>query len=278
MGKNPIQGFLGVDGGGSNTRALFMDANGKHLSKGFAPGSNPHNIGYPKAASNINEAVQAALENAAPEQLRIASVFCGIAGIRNTEEQMLLTSELQHFQWTRNARLSIDHDVSIAYRAVLGKDSGITLICGTGTSCLGKDITGEIILTSGRTETIDDPGSGYAIGLEGIEAGLLQSTSTNRNDIANLAPQLINLAQEGNPTAQYILNKNADSLIELIRDTLSRLSLSENFNLGIIGSLGTTKTPYQDLILKKIASEFPSTVLRFTNKTPVEAAAELALT
>ena len=93
MGKNPIQVFLGVDGGGSNTRALLVDQNGGRISEGNSLGSNPHNGGYHLAASSINEAVQATIENAAPAQIKIESAFCGIAGIRNAEEQELLFRE-----------------------------------------------------------------------------------------------------------------------------------------------------------------------------------------
>ncbi|MGK0237638.1 MAG: glucosamine kinase [Candidatus Pelagisphaera sp.] len=277
MGKNPIQVFLGVDGGGSNTRALLVDQNGGRISEGNSLGSNPHNGGYHLAASSINEAVQATIENAAPAQIKIESAFCGIAGIRNAEEQELLAKELRRFPWANRARLGIDHDVSIAYAAVLGAKPGITLICGTGSSCLGKDLSGKTILTSGRTEIIDDPGSGYAIGLEAIEAGLFQELSNSRNDIAKLAPKVIDLAQNGIPAAQNILNRNADALVSLIQDTHSKIDLGDTFNLGIIGGLGTSDTLYQKILLEKVVSQFPEAAIRFTKTTPVEAAARLAL-
>ena len=277
MGKNPIQVFLGVDGGGSNTRALLIDQNGDRISEGKSFGSNPHNGGYPQAASNINEAVQTALETAAPAQLKIESAFCGIAGIRNTEEQELLAKELQHFPWAQSVSLEINHDVSIAYAAVLGTEPGITLICGTGSSCLGKDLSGKTILTSGRTEIIDDPGSGYAIGLEAIEAGLVQELSNSRSDIAKLAPKVITLALNGMPAAQNILNGNADSLVKLIQETHSQIKLGDAFNLGIIGGLGSADTLYLKILLKKVLSAFPDAAISFTRNTPVEAAAQLAL-
>jgi N-acetylglucosamine kinase-like BadF-type ATPase len=277
VGKNPIQVFLGVDGGGSNTRALLIDQNAHRISEGKSFGSNPHNEGYPQAASNINEAVQTALETAAPAQLKIESAFCGIAGIRNTEEQERLAKELQHFPWAQSDRLAIDHDVSIAYAAVLGTESGITLICGTGSSCFGKDLSGKTILTSGRTEIIDDPGSGYAIGLEAIEAGLVQELSNIRSEIAKLAPKVIDLAQNGMPAAQNILNRNANSLVKLIQETHSKIELGDTFNLGIIGGLGSIDTLYRKILLEKVLSEFPGSKIRLTRNTPVDAAAQLAL-
>lgn len=277
MGANPIQAFLGVDGGGSNTRVLLVDQNGDRVSEGNSLGSNPHNGGYSQAASNINEAVQTAIENVASLQLKIESSFCGIAGIRNVEEQELLAKELRRFPWAQSARLTIDHDVSIAYAAVLGPKTGITLICGTGSSCLGKDLSGKTILTSGRTEVIDDPGSGYAIGLEAIEAGLVQEASDNRSDIAKHAPQVIDLAQNRIPAAQSILNRNANALVKLIQDTRSQIALEDTFNIGIIGGLGTRETLYQEILLDKILSVFPDATISFAKKTPVEAAAQLAL-
>lgn len=277
MGKKPIQAFLGIDGGGSKTRALLIDFHGSPISEGDAPGSNPHNIGYPRAASHIDQAVHEALDNAGQKDLEIISAFCGIAGIRDSGEQGQLANELTRFSWAETVRLAIDHDLSIAYAAALEEEPGIVLICGTGSSCLGKDASGRIVRCSGRADSSNDPGSGYALGLEAIEAGLLSKTSEDRRSIAKLAPQLIKLAQQGNPRARNILESNADALIALARDAHSRLDLEDAFQLGVIGGLGSADGLYRNLLLAKTASAFPAAVIRFAKISPVEAAAQLAL-
>ena len=278
MGSKLIPTFLGIDGGGSKTRALLIDANASPISEGHATGSNPYNIGYAASAFHIDQAVQDALFNANPTNIEIASVFCGIAGIRNADEQSQLAKQLKFFSWARNARISIDHDLSIAYAAAFEDNPGIALICGTGSSCIGKDPSGNVIWTSGRHLGEDDPGSGYAIGLAAIQSGLVpQNPSEDRKTIAALAPQVIELATQGNRIARDILESNVNALVSQVRHVYSKLKLETIFSLGVIGGLGCADTFYRNLFLQRLASVFPDATPRFTNRSPVEAAARLAL-
>ncbi len=269
--------FLGIDGGGSKTRALLIDANASPIGEGQAAGSNPYNIGYAAAASQIDQAVQGALLHAKPTNIEIVSVFCGIAGVRNSKEQSQVANRLETFPWTRNARIAIDHDLSIAYAAAFEEGSGIALICGTGSSSIGKDSTGKTVWTSGRHLSDDDPGSGYAIGLAATQSGLLTNPSGDRKEIAALAPQIIDLATKGDLIACGILNRNIDALVSQVSEVYSKLQLETNFTLGVIGGLGCADTLYRSLLLEKLASVFPHASPRFTNTSPVEAAAKLAL-
>ncbi len=272
-----LNAYLGIDGGGSKTRSLLIDAQAKPISDGLAKTSNPYNIGYPEAACHIDQAVQNALAKIEPDRVTIVSIFCGIAGVRNPEEQQKLANEFTRYSWAKNAALEIDHDLAIAYEASLGDQPGICLISGTGSSCIGKDSTGAIGIASGHDLDDANPGSGYAIGRDAIDAGLVTSDSSDRKAIADLAQKLIAKASQGDESALSILEENAEALVILIRQTHSKIRLSDTFDIATTGGLGTADTIYRALLLEKLVNAFPEATIRQSQTTPVEAAARLAI-
>ena len=55
--------YLGVDGGGSNTRSLLVDSRFSPVGSGKALGCNPHNCGYKKAGNRIDESIANAIDS-----------------------------------------------------------------------------------------------------------------------------------------------------------------------------------------------------------------------
>ncbi|NJN17466.1 MAG: hypothetical protein HC822_14935 [Oscillochloris sp.] len=52
---------LGIDGGGTHTRALLADNLGMVIARGIGPASNPRAVGMPAAAAAIQAAAASAL-------------------------------------------------------------------------------------------------------------------------------------------------------------------------------------------------------------------------
>lgn len=271
------QAFIGIDGGGSLTRALAVDSQFRPLDSYTAPGCNPHNIGFVNAGDRINEAVSHTLETLESNGAEVRSVFCGIAGIRSTEEQTELAKSLSRFQWASNGILQIDHDLSIAYEAALGDDPGICLIAGTGAACIAKGHRGEIYTASNRLSNGDEPGSGYGVGMDAIDAGIFKSDSGSRDEISNLARSVIQRSHEGDIQARKIVDANTCSLIQLVNKVHTLAKLGEKFPVVVTGGLGSAETLYRMLTLEKITGLFPQAEICYPHMTPVEAAAAFAL-
>tara|TARA_B100000212_G_scaffold323009_1_gene282716 strand:+ start:11697 stop:12548 length:852 start_codon:yes stop_codon:yes gene_type:complete len=271
------QAFIGIDGGGSHTRALAIDAQGYPLGSYTVSGCNPHNIGFLHAGDRINEAVSHTLESLNANVTEIRSVFCGVAGIRNSEEQAELAKSLSRFQWTYNGVLKIDHDLSIAYEAALGDLPGICLIAGTGAAGIAKGYGGKFHSASNRLPNGYEPGSGYGVGMDAIDAGIVEATSGSRDEISNIARSVISLSHEGNLQARRIIDRNTDSLIQLIAKVRAQSRLDEGFAIVITGGLGGSETLYRTLIVKKLTVLFPQSKVHSPHMTPVEAAAVFAL-
>lgn len=271
------QVFIGIDGGGSNTRVLAIDAQGHPLESYTVSGCNPHNIGFLHAGDRINEAVSHTLESLNANVTEIRSIFCGVAGIRNSEEQAELAKSLSRFQWACNGVLKIDHDLSIAYEAALGDLPGICLIAGTGAAGIAKGHRGEFHSASNRLPNGYEPGSGYGVGMDAINAGIVEATSDSRDEISNIARSVISLSHEGNLQARRIIDINTDSLIQLIAKVRAQSGLDEDFSVVIAGGLGGSETLYRTLIVEKLTVLFPQAKIHAAQMTPVEAAAVFAL-
>lgn len=272
-----LQTFIGIDGGGSKTRALAVDAQARPIKSYTVSGCNPHNIGFLAAGDRINEAVSHLIDSHDSKNRNVQSVFCGIAGIRTPEEQNELAKSLSRFQWARNGILQIDHDLSIAYEAALGNQPGICLIAGTGAACIAKSPQGEFYTASNRLPNDNELGSGYGVGRDAINAGILQSTSESRDAISNLAKSVIQLSHEGNIPAREIVDANTSSLLQLAIRVHSLAKLGEKFPIALTGGLGAAETLYRMLTLEKICVHFPMVDIRYPRMTPVEAAAQFAL-
>ena len=269
--------YLGVDGGGSNTRSLLVDKRFNPVGLGNALGCNPHNCGFKTAGDRIDESITNAINSLEFDDFGIDAIYCGIAGIRTPEEKSRLANSLKDFNWRRGARLTIDSDLYIAHEAGLGNTPGICLVIGTGAACIGKSVSGTITTYSNRQPNGDEPGSGYAIGLDAVTAGLVSVPSKERNEVAEAAESLIELAHSGNIKAREILDHNSNAIADLVRKTMEDLDWgSGNLAIVITGGVGSADTLYRVLVQEKLAALNSNIVFRFPQTSAVSVAAKRA--
>ena len=238
----------GIDGGGTHTRIELRDMENRLLRRGEFGPFNLNAIG----------------ETAFRELLREVFAWCGgmescarlcvgAAGISNPGVKQILEEELKDSGFRGIWKLCGDQE--IALRGAMD-GPGVAVIAGTGSICFGKNAAGETARSGGYGHLIDDGGSGYALGravfssavraLDGRlkDAALLQavcerleggrekivpfvySPDTDKAAIARFAPVALELAQQGNPEAQRILEQEARELAALVAAVQERLGLS----------------------------------------------------
>jgi N-acetylglucosamine kinase-like BadF-type ATPase len=73
---------VGVDGGGSKTHAVVLDADFAVLGEGLAGASNPLRVGVANAAAAIREAIDRACEAAQLRRTDLLAAEIGLAGAR----------------------------------------------------------------------------------------------------------------------------------------------------------------------------------------------------
>ncbi len=258
--------FLGIDGGGSHTRAWLADEAGTCLGVGSAPGSNPvdPSIGLSGARAAIEAAVEKAFANAGLELRPTEAAFLGIAGVWEERVEETLAGVFAGLALAPENRTGIGHDLLIAHEGALAGGAGIVVIAGTGSSCYARNADGDTVRTGGHGWFVDDAGSGFALGRDALAAvaragdgrapetsltvaltdrlgaeGLrtLIRTGVPRRDVAALATTVIEQAEVGDAVAATILDRGAEEVALLVRAAATRIPLPSPCPVALCGGL-----------------------------------------
>ena len=165
--------FVGIDGGGSHTRAVVTDESLRVCGRGEGAPGNHYRVGAAAAARNCIAAAQAAIEDAGRivpglEDSAIAMWGLGLAGLRRAADVAVMRAELMAPM--AGNPFVLDTDVAAAHSGAFAGGPGIVLIAGTGAIALGIDGEGEQFFVDGLGTLLGDEGSGYWIGLEALRA------------------------------------------------------------------------------------------------------------
>lgn len=232
--------IIGIDGGGSKTDFLLCDRQLNELGRRFAGRSNPNDIGTDAVAALIKENIIALLSENGVSCDEVEAAFAGIAGASSADNAKRLTDALKSV--LPNAKAEALHDgINVLYGAFPYED-GVSIICGTGSSCFVKK--GSQIIRIGGYGSFDLTGNGYEIGRAGLahalktvdgraEAGIMEELIAERlgsdflpaldkmllmtkNELASFAPLVFEAADRGDKAALSIIDENMDYIAGLI--------------------------------------------------------------
>ena len=156
--------FLGVDGGGTTTRAVIVDAAGVERGRGAAGSGNQAAVGIERAAAEIQHAARQAMD-AAGVVGPCAAAWVGLAGVDRPHDHARMLPRLASLA----ATVRLTNDAELCLSALDGA-AGVALIAGTGAIALGRDAAGRTARASGWGHLIGDEGSGYTIGRLAMQA------------------------------------------------------------------------------------------------------------
>lgn len=162
--------FVGVDAGGTNTRALLATESGEIVGEGHAAGANAWSSGT-NVSGVIGDAIAAALTDFDPTL--VAGGVVALAGPASSRDD--LSAEISDI-WTglglpRSPGLV--PDVAAAFAAGTTASDGVVLVAGTGS--IAATIAGGKLLrrSGGHGWLVGDEGSAVWLGIEGIRAALM---------------------------------------------------------------------------------------------------------
>lgn len=172
---DPAAFVVGVDGGGSKTLAWLAASQpggaDEPLGVGESGPGNPRAAGFDVAQHNIAAAIRQAWSAAGREPQVAAAACLGLSGAGRSEEQQRIR------QWALTAGIArevqVTHDAAIILAAGSRENSGVALICGTGSLAWGRSATGEAARAGGWGYLIGDEGSAYAIVRAGLRAAAM---------------------------------------------------------------------------------------------------------
>jgi len=257
---------IGVDGGGTRTRARLSRARGEILGNGEAGIANPNAHGFVAAQTEILAAIERAFQDAHIAKQIVAAACLGIGGVDRADERARLT------EWARQAiapRAQIVNDGEIVLAAGLPEKWGVALIAGTGSIAWGKTREGRIARAGGWGYLIGDEGSGFELAREALRAATQASDGRGEPtqllemilnywglnaamelvprvyrsglapaDLARLAPLVVRAAEEGDAVARRLIERAAAALADTVIGVARALQLrDEKIPLALAGGL-----------------------------------------
>lgn len=162
----PESYYLGVDGGGSKTLAVLVNALGEEIGRGLAGSSNYTGVGLEKAVANIYTAVQQARSSLNSDTI-ITKAWLGLSAVDRPADHAALTPLLKDLAAT--VYLTNDAELGLS---VLPDAVGVVLIAGTGSIALGRNARGLTSRAGGWGHLLGDEGSGYALGIQALQTAV----------------------------------------------------------------------------------------------------------
>lgn len=298
--------FIGVDGGGTQTRVLVADGHGHEV----ATASGGASIVRPGAAAHsakvIAQVVGDALASIDGNKGIARALVVGVAGVGREEERAALTDALERFELADET--NVQPDGIIALEDAFGDGPGVLLVSGTGSVCFGRGPTGTIERCGGWGPICGDEGSGSWIGrralsivtaavdgrepetslgsavlaalqlrdpLELIPWGA-QATAT---ELASLAPVVLEAAATGDLRANSLVSLAAEELMLHVRALGRRLFGDERaaIPLALSGGLLAKGSLLRKRLEHRLKAAVPGGIVRAEDVVPVRGAVRLAI-
>jgi len=307
------QMVLGVDGGGSLTRAWIAHEDGTVVGRGLGGPSNVHMLGVDASRRVIVDAVNAAWHAmGAPGERACGfrAVFAGVAGAGGFDDQRALAAALAADFGLDATNCRVDHDLRIALAGALGGRPGAVLVAGTGSACFGAAADGRTWKSGGWGAQLDDGGSGHWLGLQALRAVVraadgrgpkstltaaatarvgmedpraiiraLASGALGRDAVAALAPDVLASAERDDAVAAEIVARGADELVAMAAAVWRQLGLVDEPNAALAGTGSVLEKGlvYRRACMAALARELPGVTLIEPHLPAVAGAVLLAL-
>ncbi|MGE5279012.1 MAG: N-acetylglucosamine kinase [Acidobacteriota bacterium] len=243
---------LGIDAGGTKTRALLATEAGDVVAGAAAGGANLRTHGELEVEKVLHAVIE---EVCAAAGTRPDAVALGIAGAGRPDDAGVLREVLRRIGFRE--RVVVTNDAHIAFVAGSARRVGLALVCGTGSIAWGQNAAGQVARAGGWGWHVGDEGSGFWIGerairhvlraLDGrgpattLERALLDHFSIEkaeeivraiydgdypRHHVALFAVAVERAALAGDPVAARILEDASEELVLAARTVIRRLGLA----------------------------------------------------
>jgi N-acetylglucosamine kinase-like BadF-type ATPase len=297
---------IGVDGGGTKTRALVANLTGRVLGRGTAGPSNVQVVGGEATRAALDAAVATAMAEAGVTGAP-AAICLGMAGAGRRADRALVEGWAK--QRFPGVAVCVVHDGQLVLVAGTPEGWGVAVISGTGSLAYGEAASGRSARAGGWGYVLGDEGSGYTIGLAALRAvaratdgrghatALTEALLTRwslprpqalirhvygapvaREEIAVLASLVMEVAGDGDAVARTILAEAGRELALAAQAVVMRLALPSPVPCALGGGVLLHSQRVRDAF--EAALEVAGVTVRPVTRVsdPVEGAVKLALT
>lgn len=249
--------YLGVDGGGTKTAFVLVDASGAVLASALAPSCYYLGQGIGLVEDVLRDGLASVFSQAHMEPADIAYAFFALPGYGEVSADL---DELDAIpgRVLGHSRYACDNDMVAGWAGSLGAVDGVNVIAGTGSMTYGEH-GDRSLRVGGWGELFDDEGSAYWIAIQGLSAfarmsdgrlpvGPLHDRLTRHLDlaadldlvdvvlnrwqgdrarIASLARVVTIAANDGDEVCRDVLRRAGQALAGLVTATIEQLGYAD---------------------------------------------------
>lgn len=158
---------VGVDGGGTKTEAVIMDAQQRVIGEGLAGPSNPLRVGIAGAVTAVREAIDSACAMAKLRRNDLVAAQIGLAGARRRELRERMRETLTPLGV---GEIEVVTDADIALYGATDGAPGLVVIAGTGSICCGINARRKRFCAGGWGPIAGDEGGGAWLARRALRA------------------------------------------------------------------------------------------------------------
>lgn len=288
---------LGLDAGGTSTRAALVSTTGERLGTGRSGGGNPTTHG-PAAVAHLQAALRGALAQVEPAAVRAATVGLAGAGRLLADPDARAAVDRAWRDAGLRCTYAVVSDALASYAAGTPAPDGTVVIAGTG--AVAAEVRGLAVarVADGHGWLLGDAGSGFWLGREAVRRTLAELDAgrepaplarlvldhllgaatpgtpsratvdavvqavTRRPpvDLAALAPRVMQAYEAGDAAAREIVDEAA----RLLCASMARIRPAGAVTPVVLGGgLLTTDTPLAGALRREIERRWPAAPRRF---------------
>jgi N-acetylglucosamine kinase-like BadF-type ATPase len=263
-----VKTFLGVDGGGTKTDFLLIDASGAVLATHRGGSAYYLELGFDALQAMMAAGIQATLKQAGIAASELGFAFLGLPAYG---EDRALLPRLDGIvaDVLPAGRYRCDNDVVCGWAGALAAGDGINIVAGTGSIAYGE-YQGLGARAGGWGELFSDEGSAYWIAREGLTlfsrmsdgrapksalyelirahfqlgsdldvcAAVYGPPALTRSGLAALAPLVARAAREGDAGARRLFERAARELAAVVHAVRNQLNVAPHTLLPVSYSGG----------------------------------------
>lgn len=281
--------YIGVDGGGSKTRYLCVDADGRVCGHGLTLGTYCAQDGIDTVIDRLKDGIAQCLPADAED------ILVGFGMPAYGEDKALDAIAVERIcAALAPVRIHFENDSAIGWAGALAMSPGISVVGGTGSIAYGRDSHGRVERSGGWHEFFSDEGSGYWLGKRllqlfsqqsdgrrektllydlvrerlslkddyDIAAMVSQQCVSSRKNTAALQTILLEAARAGDPCALESYDMAAQELCSLVLAVRNRLDFppGEPVTVSFQGGLFSIRDLIKDAVAEKVLAAAPGNI------------------
>jgi N-acetylglucosamine kinase-like BadF-type ATPase len=263
-----VKTFLGVDGGGTQTRFVLIDETGRVLASHREGPAYYLEIGLDGLREMLTRGIGRTLREGGVRVEDLSHAFLGLPAY-GEDSKLLPALHAAPSQALPHGRYSCDNDMVCGWAGALGGTDGINIVSGTGSIAYGE-FAGRNARAGGWGELFSDEGSSYWLAREGLRlfsrmsdgrsprgplyervrrhfalegdldlcAAIYGKDLAQRSHFAQLSRLVIESAAEGDRAAVGLLTSAARELADIVDAVRMQLQIPTSASIPVSSSGG----------------------------------------